>query len=161
MSDDINLKKYVDMMVIEREKRHQERQEHMKALLAERDKRDEQRFQAQQMAIKDALLSQEKAVQAALTAAKEAVTKAEVAAEKRFDGVNEFRRTLSDQTATFIPRAEATIKLEALEKEIDELKTGSNIGAGKTQGIDKSWAILLGGLGGVATIISIILAASN
>jgi hypothetical protein len=48
----------------------------------------------------------QEAVQAALTAAKEAVITAQAAAEKRFDGVNEFRQTLSDQTATFLPRAE-------------------------------------------------------
>jgi len=47
-----------------------------------------------------------KAIDAALVSAEKAVTKAEIASEKRFEGVNEFRKALSDQTATFIPRAE-------------------------------------------------------
>ena len=47
-----------------------------------------------------------KAIDAALVSAEKAVTKAETASERRFDSVNEFRKALSDQTATFIPRAE-------------------------------------------------------
>lgn len=81
--------------------------EHFEAILAEKDKGYEQRFNAQ-----------EKAVNAALIAAKEAVEKAEAAASKRFDSVNEFRQTLSDQTATFIPRPEYTQRLDSLEKSI-------------------------------------------
>ncbi len=68
----------------------------LKIVIDERDRQYGQRFDAQ-----------EKAVAAALAAAKEAVTKAEVAAEKRFDSVNEFRNTLKDQTGTFVTRNEA------------------------------------------------------
>ena len=42
----------------------------------------------------------------ALQAAEKAVTKAELAAEKRFESVNEFRNQLKDQTGTFITRNE-------------------------------------------------------
>jgi hypothetical protein len=45
-------------------------------------------------------------VQAALDATREAIRKADAATEKRFDAVNEFRKALSDQTATFLPRTE-------------------------------------------------------
>ena len=55
-----------------------------------------------------------KAIDAALVSAEKAVTKAEIASEKRFEGVNEFRKALSDQTATFIPRAEYDAALAAL-----------------------------------------------
>ena len=64
-------------------------------IMDERDLRYQQRFDAQTLAIKDALLAAEKAV-----------TKAEVATERRFEGVNEFRQTLSDQAAKFITRTE-------------------------------------------------------
>jgi hypothetical protein len=57
---------------------------------------------------------QEKAVEAALAAAEKAVSKAEDAAEKRFESVNEFRQTLSDQTATFLTRKEALAALTAM-----------------------------------------------
>ena len=51
-----------------------------------------------------ALVAQDSAVQAALLAVKEQGSKADTANEKRFDQVNEFRNTLSDQAATFISR---------------------------------------------------------
>ena len=52
----------------------------------------------------------------ALTNADKATTKAEAAIEKRFDSVNEFRLTLSDQTQTFLTRAEFDAKWESMEK---------------------------------------------
>ena len=48
----------------------------------------------------------DKAISAALASAEKAVTKAETSAERRFEAVNEFRKTLSDQASTFIPRGE-------------------------------------------------------
>jgi hypothetical protein len=66
--------------------------EHLDAMLAERDKQ----------------------ISLALTAAEKAVTKAEVATEKRFESVNEFRLTLSDQTKTFVSRGELYAALMAL-----------------------------------------------
>ena len=68
---------------------------HVVRLLQESDKRYEQRFQAQEKSVKDALASADRAV-----------NKAETASEKRLDSVNEFRKTLSDQTGTFLTRAE-------------------------------------------------------
>ena len=59
----------------------------------------------------------QEAVQAALQAAKEAVAKAETAMDKRFDGVNEFRQTLSDQAASFPTRAEMKAEVEKVAAE--------------------------------------------
>jgi hypothetical protein len=75
-------------------------------LMDEVEKRNAQRFDAQQEAVGVAMVGQEKAVLAAMAAAEKAVTKAEIASEKRFESVNEFRKTLSDQTANFITRTE-------------------------------------------------------
>jgi hypothetical protein len=52
------------------------------------------------------LVEKDKAISAALLAAEKAVTKAETASDKRFEGVNEFRQALSDQTNTLVPRTE-------------------------------------------------------
>ncbi len=68
---------------------------HISDLMRAADKRYEQRFDAQEKAVKDALASADRAV-----------NKAETASEKRLDSVNEFRKTLSDQTGTFLTRAE-------------------------------------------------------
>jgi len=60
----------------------------------------------------------DKAIQAALVSAEKAVTKAETASERRFDSVNEFRQTLADQTATFLPRAEYAAGHSALSERV-------------------------------------------
>jgi hypothetical protein len=54
------------------------------------------------------------AVAAALAAAEKAVEKAETASEKRFDGVNEFRKALSDQALNLLTRKEYETAHEAL-----------------------------------------------
>ena len=89
----------------------------------ERDRRYEDRFTA--MDEKTSL---------ALTASEKAVVKAETATEKRFDAVNEFRGTLSDQAMNLMPRGESNAKFEALEKEISQLKERLDKGAGNTEG---------------------------
>ena len=73
-----------------------------------------QRITDQGAALNRRMDDADKAIQAALVSAEKAVAKAENAAERRFEGVNEFRKALSDQTATFIPRAEYDAALEAL-----------------------------------------------
>ncbi len=99
----------------------------------ERDTRYQQRFDAQTKAIADAL-----------QAAKEAVIKAEVAADKRFEAVNEFRSTLSDQATTFISRAEFTAVREAAEERIALLTARLDKSEGRTQGGANLWAIIIG-----------------
>jgi hypothetical protein len=98
------------------------------------DKRYEQRFAAQESAVGSALVGQEKAVNAALVAADRAVLKAEGSAEKRFDAVNEFRAQLADQATTFLPRAEALVKFEALSEKIEALRVATGLGAGRYEG---------------------------
>ena len=47
---------------------------------------------------------------------------AAAAIEKRFESVNEFRRTLSDQTATFITRTEISLTIDNLIRELESIK---------------------------------------
>lgn len=61
----------------------------------------------------------DRAIQAALVSAEKAAARANDANEKRFEGVNEFRKALSDQTATFIPRAEYDAAHTALGARVD------------------------------------------
>ena len=62
--------------------------------------------EAQHRELSNAIFSVEKTAKAALDSSKEAVLKAENATEKRFEGVNEFRATLTDQAARFVTRKE-------------------------------------------------------
>lgn len=79
----------------------------------------EQRFMDNEKAVSSALTSQQREVSAALASAERAVTKAEVATEKRFDGVNEFRAQLADQSRTYIPRSEVEARLLAISEKSD------------------------------------------
>lgn len=54
----------------------------------------------------------------ALASADKAVLKAEVAAEKRFESVNEFRATLSDQQSQLATKTEVNLRFKALEDRV-------------------------------------------
>ena len=79
----------------------------------------DQRYNASDKAITAALAAQKEAIAAALTAADKAGAKAETASEKRFDSVNEFRAQQADIIATFMPRAEALVLINALGDKLD------------------------------------------
>jgi hypothetical protein len=126
--------------------------EHIDRILAEMDLRYQQRFDAQGQALTAALLAQEKAVQTAMVAAEKAVTKAETANEKRFESVNEFRKTLSDQTASFPSRVE----LQALADRVTDLATRMDKTEGRSTGLNAGWIYLLGGLAAFGAIIGLV-----
>lgn len=90
--------------------------------------------------------SDQRAITSALAAQKEAITKAETAIEKRFDGVNEFRSTLSDQALHLMPRTECELRLKALE-EIQQ----------KRIGMGQLWGFIIGAIGLLALIYSTVL----
>jgi hypothetical protein len=106
------------------------------AVMDERDKRYEERFNSSQLA-----------VDAALNAAEKATTKAEGAAEKRFEAVNEFRATLSDQQRTLMPRSEAEQRLADLARQIADLKDERIQRAGQQEGASNTWALIAAGAG--------------
>ena len=113
------------------------------ALMNERDIRYQQRFEAQQKALQDALLAAEKAVSTAMASADRAVLKAETAAEKRFEGVNEFRATLADQAARLMPRQESEVSLAAMREKVDSVLIRVNtMEAAKHGASDNTKAIL-------------------
>src|SRR5688572_28189778 len=63
-------------------------------------------------------------------AQQKAIDKSDAAAEKRFQSVNEFRASLSDQNKTFMPRSEAEArahsnadKIDVLASRMDKLET--------------------------------------
>jgi hypothetical protein len=124
--------------------------QHVLALLAQMDLRYQQRFDAQGQALEAALLSAKEAVQTALTAAEKAVVKAETATEKRFESVNEFRATLSDQAASFPSRVE----LRALADTVSILRDEVTALRSETRGstATRSTLFAVGGL--IVAVIS-------
>jgi hypothetical protein len=65
------------------------------------------------------IADQERMAVAALNASDQAIEKSETSNTKHFDSVNEFRKTLSDQTQTFMPRTEVAALIKALQDKLD------------------------------------------
>jgi len=116
----------------------------LKAILAERDRRYGERFDAQ-----------ERANSLALDAAEKAVLKAEGAAEKRFEAVNEFRATLSDQAGSFATRAEMNAELRAIGARLERLEGHDATSDGRGMGMTQLWGYLVGGAGLIIAVVTI------
>jgi hypothetical protein len=110
----------------------------------------------QEQATVVALAAAERASTAAMHAAKEAVTKAEAAAEKRFEGVNEFRQTLSDQAAHFATRREVETQISALADKLDALDSRLTRIEGRREGYSAGWLFLIGLIAAIGTLLSIL-----
>jgi hypothetical protein len=130
--------------------------EHLIARMESNDKRYEQRFEASQKALELGLAAQKSAVDAALEAQKTAVIKAEVSTEKRFEGVNEFRNTLSDQQRTLIPRSEVEVMIEAMSQRVNAVEKQQDRAQSERQGIKGGWGFAVGVAGLVSLIVSIL-----
>lgn len=115
--------------------------EALKAALVAADLRYQQRFEAQSEALTAALQTAKEAVQTAQANADRAVAKAEMAADKRFEALNELRQVVNDVMTLMMPKAEATTrfdavgeKIDALAKRIDEVNNRFNLMAGEDTG---------------------------
>jgi len=113
---------------------------HLREIINERDRL----YQSQFKAI-------EEKTSLALSASKEAVSKAETATEKRFEAVNEFRSTLSDQAANLIPRSEANVRFGGIEGKLDEFKSEvkkeiSSLRESRSEsgGKSQTWVLIVG-----------------
>jgi hypothetical protein len=101
-------------------------------------------FDAQQLAMRTAMDAAERAVQTAMQAEARATTKAEVAADKRFELLNELRGDVAT-------RAE----VEALEKLVNGLTSRFDKTEGRGAGLASGYQILIGL---VATALAVYLA---
>ena len=109
----------------------------LEKMLDEREDRTKERF-----------ISMEKSVITALLTSDKAVSKAESATERRFEGVNEFRKTLADQAAMLMPRSEYNVQHTALMERTAGLErrvgTIEDRGLGKNEGLGFIGQIILG-----------------
>jgi hypothetical protein len=120
------------------------------------DLRYQQRFDAQADALAAAFSAAKEAVAAALAAQDRAVLKAELAADKRFESVNEFRKTLSDQQITFMPRAEAAVANKSLSDKLAAMKEQLDGILAERLGIKGGWGYAVGVIGFVLAIASLV-----
>lgn len=126
---------------------HLETIAYMTALMNERDRRYAELRMADSKAIDAALSAAEKAVAAALVAAERAVNKAELAAKEQFNSVSAFTQSITDRTATLMPRSEAELRLSIIEKAV-------NSSAGKSQGAGALWGYVVGAFGVIVALIT-------
>ena len=101
------------------------------------------------------ILAMRESVDAAAAAAKEAVSKAESSTEKRFEALTEFRAHVGEQTKTFISRQEFDTLRNGYSERLRDLSSRMDRNEGKGDGLNAGWVYLLGGLGAVGTVISI------
>lgn len=97
----------------------------------------------------------DKSLSAALAAAKEAVSKAELATEKRFESVNEFRGTLSDQTARLMPRTEVDGKIASITEKLADIGARLDRDEGKSAGVSSNMATVIAIIAVIGTLFSI------
>ncbi len=119
-----------------------------------RDPIARERIAALDRRLTEAVAAQDRANTIALQAAEKAVLKAETASEKRFEGVNEFRQTLSDQAANFVTRKEVEALFAAVNGTLLRLDTSASADHGKSAGADYAWRAII-------TVIGLLIAASG
>lgn len=129
--------------------------QHYNRLLDAMDRRYEQRFVAQEKAVVDAFVAQEKAVQAALAAAEKAVDKALASNDRRLEGMNEFRSSLSDLQSNLITRREAVALIDAVGQKVDTLKEQAANEAGRGHGAERARATLIAVAGVVIAALAL------
>jgi hypothetical protein len=126
VTDDVSLREYVDMRFAAAEAAVDKALSAANKALEVRTETLDREFREhlEQVRHENALAfhNADKAVQAALASAEKAVNKAETADNKRFDSVNEFRSTLSDQAAQLMPRAESEIRMTAMHAKMDSMQ---------------------------------------
>jgi hypothetical protein len=108
-------------------------------------------FQAQQ----SALVAQERGVMIAMAAAEKAVTKAEVAADRRFEGVNELRGAMEDQQRNLMPRPEAESEIKALKVLLSALAARMDQIEGRKAGGAQGYGIAVGIIGLLVALIAL------
>lgn len=148
---------------------------------ADMELRQQQRFEAQTRAIEAAITAQRAAIDAALVSADRATAKAEAANERRFESVNEFRQTLSDQAAHFITRTEveaATARnteriqelavvvrglatkaevinaYERMESRLQQVEKAATLREGKGSGLTAGWGYIATAVAIIASVIA-------
>lgn len=110
---------------------------------------------AQKEAINAALVAAKDALTAALASAEKAIAKAEEATNKRFESVNEFRRTLGDQTSLFVQRNEYSVLSNAIIDRISVLELANRETVGKSKGVAFIGAMVAGSVAVVASLVAI------
>jgi CHASE3 domain sensor protein len=103
----------------------------------------------------------DKALRAALAASEKAISKAETANERRFDSVNAFRQTLTDQAASFVTREVFDEAMKTIRERQQETTDRVNTQMGKGAGLNAGWLILAAAIPMIIGIIMLVVTLSR
>jgi hypothetical protein len=78
---------------------------------------------------------------------------AKESSDRRLDGMNEFRASLKDQNATFVPRSEYKVQTDKLDHDIQDLKEFKAMHEGKATMGSVYIAYILAALGVIVSVI--------
>lgn len=119
--------------------------EYFEKILEEKDKANNQRFNAQEKAIETAEHNRDIAI-----------NKAEASIEKKSDiayvKISDLQRALSE----VMLRPEIESRLNGLVGKVDDLKESRDTGQGKGLGYSQLWSIILGAVGLIGIVYSLI-----
>lgn len=94
---------------------------HLRELMAKEIDGIRTELESQSKLGKERLEGIQRETKLAADASERAIAKAETANEKRFEALNEFRASLSDQTSSFLPREVAEAQFAEVRRSIAEL----------------------------------------
>lgn len=97
----------------------------------------------------------EKAFTISLANQDRAVSKAEVAAEKRFDSVNEFRSALSDSSRLLMPRSESEQITKGMEEKINVLTERLNARDERGRGSSQVWIAIAAVIAAITSMLTV------
>ena len=136
--------------VLHLQKLHEEKFASVQNQFAERDKRAEQTSTDSKAAVGTAFLAAKEAVNAALQAAKEAVAEQNKSSSLAISKSETATMKQIDQIGVMITSTNL-----AMNDKIDDLKARLNTIGGKSEGVGASWAVMLGAVSLISTLVAI------
>jgi len=119
-------------------------------LSQEREKRYDERFRAIEQSTEQAFGNSQRAID-----------KADAATEKRFEGVNEFRAALADQSKHFVTRDDLQGLAEKMEIQIAGLRKDVDFRIGQEAGSRLTYGSMAALIGVAAAVVGIVVVVST
>lgn len=105
--------------------------------------------------------ARDRALEAALAAVHEANKLAQANAEKWRENANEWRGAMSDRDRELPSRREVETLVSGLTARVDLIEAHEERAGGKREGIGMSAGVLVGGLGALATLMTVVVVVVN
>jgi len=127
----------------------------LRELIDERDRRYEERDASRRTAVEAALAAAKEQTRASFDASEKAIVKAESAQTSYNIAHNDLAKKMDDQNKATMPRTETEQRFRSIEEKISDLREAQVSMTGKSMGLSTGWALLVGAVGLIATLISI------